>query len=82
MYVNDISQYRFLKEFGENLKAELEDSRETLEELSEDSGVSIASLSNYVNGNQIPSLKAFINIMFALDLEPEDLVDFNRRVAK
>lgn len=80
--MNDITQYRFLKEFGENLKAELEDSRETLEELSEDTGISIASLSNYVNGNQMPSLKAFINILCAFDLEPEDLVDFSRRVAK
>ena len=80
--MKDISQHRFLKEFGENLKAELEDSRETLEELSEDSGVSIATLSRCINGLQMPSLKAFINILCALDLEPEDLIDFNRRVVK
>ena len=80
--MDDISQYRFLKEFGKNLKAELEDIRETLEELSEDSGISVSTLSKYINGTQMPSLTAFINILCALDLEPEDLVDFNRRVVK
>lgn len=80
--MDDISQYRFLKEFGKNLKAELEDTCETLEELSEDSGISVSTLSKYINGTQMPSLTAFINILCALDLEPEDLVDFNRRVVK
>ena len=80
--MDDISQFRFLKNFSENLKMELEDSGETLEELSEDSGVSMSTLSKYVNGLQMPSLKAFINIMWALNLEPEDLADFNRRVVK
>lgn len=80
--MNDVSQYRFLKEFGENLKTELEDSGETLEELSEDTGISMATLSRYINGLQMPSLKAFINILCALDLEPEDLINFNRRVIK
>lgn len=80
--MDNISQYRFLKDFGENLKVELKDARETLEELSEDTGISIASLSRYINGHQMPSLKEFINIMCALDLEPEDLVDFSRRVVK
>lgn len=80
--MDNISQYCFLKDFGKNLKAELEDSGETLEELSEDSGISIGTLSKYINGTQMPSLKAFINIMCALGLEPEDLVDFNRRVVK
>ncbi len=80
--MDNISQYRFLKNFGENLRAELEAARETLEELSEDTGISIASLSNYINGHQMPSLKAFINILCALDLEPEDLIDFDKRVVK
>ena len=80
--MDNITQYRFLKDFGENLKAELEDSRETLEELSEDTGISIATLSRCINGYQMPSLKEFINIMCALNLEPEDLVDFSRRVVK
>ena len=80
--MDNITQYRFLKEFGENLKAELEDARVTLEELSEDTGISIATLSRCMNGIQMPSLKEFINIMCALDLEPEDLVDFSRRVVK
>ena len=80
--MGNVTQLRFLKEFGENLRVELEYSGETLEELSADSGISIATLSRYINGLQMPSLKAFINIMHALDLEPEDLVDFSRRVDK
>jgi transcriptional regulator with XRE-family HTH domain len=80
--MDNISQYRFLKNFGRNLKAELEDSRETLEDLSEDSGIPVSTLSKYVNGLQMPSLTAFINILCALDLEPEDLIDFDKRVVK
>lgn len=80
--MNDISQYQFLKNFGENLKAAFKDSGMTLNELSNDTGISIPTLSRCMNGLQMPSLKEFINIMCALDLEPEELVDFNRRVVK
>lgn len=77
-----VSQYYFLKEFGKNLRREFEDSGEMLEELAEDSDVSMATLSRCMSGIQMPSLKAFINIMCALGLEPEDLVDFDRRIRK
>lgn len=80
--MDNISQHRFLKDFGEKLKREMKDAGLTLEELSIDTGISVPTLSNYANGHQMPSLKAFINIMWALELEPEDLVDFNRRVVK
>lgn len=80
--MNDISQYQFLKNFGENLKVTFKDSGMTLDELSSDIGISTSTLSRCMNGLQMPSLKDFINSMVALDLEPEELVDFNRRVVK
>ena len=80
--MRDISRDQFMKDFGENLKRALDEFGMTLSELSAYTGISIPTLSNYANGLQMPSLKAYINIMHALNLEPEELVDFNRRVVK
>lgn len=80
--MNDISQHQFLKYFGKNLKVAFKESGMTLNELSYDTGISISTLSRYMNGLQMPSLKEFVNIMCVLDLEPEELVDFNRKVVK
>ena len=80
--MDNISQQRFVEQFGSNLKIALEESGMTLSELSIDTGLSMTTLSNYVNGTQMPSLKAFVNIMCAIGVEPEELVEFNRRVVK
>ena len=80
--MDNISQHHFMKYFSANLKTALEESDMTLNELSIDTGLSVATLSNYANGLQMPSLKAFINIMCAMGVEPEELVEFNRRVVK
>lgn len=80
--MRDISRDQFMNDFGENLKRAIDEFGMTLSELSAYTGISISTLSNYANGLQMPSLTAYINIIHALDLEPEDLVDFNRMVVK
>ena len=62
--------------FGETLAEFLDDRKMSQLELSEYSGVSVGSISSYVNKRAQPGVKAIINIAYALDVDVSELIDF------
>lgn len=62
--------------FSENLLELMVDRRMTQGELAEDSGVSVGSISAYINKKSLPGIKAILNIAFALDVDVGELIDF------
>lgn len=62
--------------FGDNLASMLYDARYTQRDLAEMSGLSESSISNYIHKRKMPSVKAIINIAYALDCNINDLIDF------
>lgn len=66
--------------FGDNLLSILQEKGMTQLQLSRDSGVSTAMISEYINKRSIPGLVAIINIAYALDMRIDDLVDFDEPI--
>ena len=48
--------------------------------LARESGLSEASISNYINGVKMPNVKAIVNLAYVLDCEIEELVDFGEKI--
>lgn len=70
-----MTEIEFMRNFGNNLKNALEDSWMTQKELSEEIGLSEPTISGYINGTRMPSLKTVINISVVLDYDLTELVD-------
>ena len=66
--------------FGENLKDVLDDCFMTQTELAEVTGLSKSTISLYIKGERMPTLKSILNIIYATDCEFDDLIDFYGKV--
>ena len=75
-----MSEYEWMQKFGRNLKAMLEDAWTSQSQLAADTGLSDATISRYINGLQIPTVKAVINICYALDCGLDELIDFGEPI--
>ena len=62
--------------FSDDLAECLEKRGMSQNDLAKASGISIGSINSYIHGQAIPSLKAVINIAYALDMDIGELVDF------
>ena len=62
--------------FSENLLELMEDRKMSQYELSQDSGVSVGSISAYINKKALPGIKAILNLAFSLDVDVSELIDF------
>jgi transcriptional regulator with XRE-family HTH domain len=62
--------------FADNLTELMGDRNMSQLELSRCSGISVGSISSYVNKQSLPGVKAIINLACALDVDVGDLIDF------
>ena len=70
-----MTELELMRRFGLNLKKMLEYNNETQRDLVEYTGISEATISYYIRGERMPSLKNVINIACALDCELNELID-------
>ena len=75
-----MTELEWLDIFGDNLQDILKDQNISQRELSNKTGLSEASISNYINKRRVPSLKALINISYALHFDVSDLIDFGETI--
>jgi len=61
-------------EIGKNIERYLEYSRKSQADVSREIGVSTSLISEYVKGNNYPSVKTLIKLCVALDCAYEDLL--------
>ena len=71
-----MTELEWLDIFGDNLQDILKDQNISQRELAYKTGLSEASISNYIKKRRVPSLKALINISYALNFDISDLIDF------
>ena len=71
-----MSEIAWLNIFGDNLRVMLEEANMTQRELAEESRLAESTISRYIHKQKAPSLKAIINIAYALDCSMDDLIDF------
>lgn len=69
-----MSELEFIKEFSYNLKDAMKEYEITQEELAEYSGLSQSTISGYLKGKYMPSLKAICNLCCVFECEMSDLV--------
>lgn len=75
-----MTEIEWINIFGDNLITMLQERRMTQRDLSDMTGLSEATISKYVNKQQAPSLKAIINISWALNIDVSELIDFGERI--
>lgn len=71
-----MSQQEWLNIFGDNLVSILEKEQISQKELSRLTGLSESTISRYINKLQMPTVRAIINISYALDWSFEDMLDY------
>ena len=71
-----MSQQEWLDIFGDNLANILEEEKMSQKELSRLTGLSESTISKYINKLQMPTVRAIINISYALDWSFEDMLNY------
>lgn len=71
-----MSENEWLAYFGVNLEEYMIAAKMTQRDLADASGLSEASISNYIRGRRMPEVRAIINIAEALNCSVNELVDF------
>ena len=71
-----MNQQEWLNIFGDNLVSILEEEQISQKELSRLTGLSESTISRYINKLQMPTVRAIINISYALDWSFEDMLNY------
>lgn len=71
-----MGQQEWLNIFGDNLSSVLKEENMTQRELSSLTGISEGTISRYINKLQMPTVRAIINISFALEWSFEDMLNY------
>lgn len=75
-----LSEVEWLQQFGNSLKKALDYSWTSQKELAEAIGMSESTISRFVTGQQMPSVKAVINIAHELGVDVNDLIEFGEQI--
>lgn len=75
-----MTEVEFMTKIGNNIKDVLEDSWMTQKELSEETGLSESTISCYIRGTRMPSIKNIVNISLALDCDLTELIEIKDRI--
>jgi transcriptional regulator with XRE-family HTH domain len=66
--------------FSDNLCSILNEKGMTQADLARDSGLSPSRINEYIKQNATPTVFAIINIAYALDIDVNELIDFDERI--
>lgn len=75
-----MSEKEWLDNFRHELKIVMDEYGYSQRDLAEATGLSEATISNYINGRQIPKASAIVNIVLALDCDFETLLYFGEKI--
>ena len=75
-----MAEAEWLDIFSNNLMDTLNEQGYSQEELAYETNLSQSTISKYINKKQMPSLKAIINIAYALDCSIDELIDFGEKI--
>ena len=71
-----MGQQEWLNIFGDNLASILEEERMSQRELARLTGLNESTISRYITKLQMPTVRAIINISFALEWQFEDMLNY------
>lgn len=77
---NRMGEVEWLHMFGDNLKCLLYEANMTQRELARELDVAESTISRYISGEQLPSIKNVVNISYVLDCDVSEMVDFGEPI--
>lgn len=75
-----MTQTEWRRTFSDNLVDILRERGMSQAQLARDAGLSVSRISDYINMYATPTIFAIINMAYALDMDVNELVDFDDRV--
>lgn len=75
-----MSEQEWINIFGENLAEIMAEQGFSQRELADATGLSEAAISNYIHKRRMPTIKAIINMIYVLDQDLNDFIDFGDRL--
>lgn len=75
-----MSEVEWMNIFGDNLIDIMNEQDYNQEQLADATGLTQATISKYINKKQMPSIKAIINLAYALDCTTDELIEFGDRI--
>ena len=71
-----MSEMEWIGIFGDNLIDIMDEKGYTQEQLANETGLTQSTISKYINKKQMPSIKAVVNLAYALDCTTDELIEF------
>lgn len=71
-----MSEMEWISIFGDNLIDIIDEKGYTQEQLANETGLTQSTISKYINKKQMPSIKAVVNLAYALDCTTDELIEF------
>lgn len=75
-----INEIEWMNKIAEELKIHMKRQKLNQRDLADKAGLSEVSVSRYLNGKRLMTLKSAMNISYALGIDVSDLIDFNQRI--
>lgn len=66
--------------FGDNLNRVLIEEKITRKEFAEQLGIDVSTVSRYINGETVPSIKHIINMTYVLACDYSDIIEFGEMI--
>ena len=81
MQQDNYTEAEWLELFSENLRHLMIDANMTQRDLADESGLAESSISRYLRGTSMPTVKAIINLTYAFGLDTiDELIDFGGKI--
>lgn len=75
-----MSEVEWMDIFGDNLRDILKEQNMSRKELAQVLGLSEATISNYINKKQMPTMEVIVNMAYELSMSIDELIDFGDTV--
>lgn len=75
-----MSEIEWMDIFGDNLRDILKEQNMSRRELAQVLGLSEATISNYINKKQMPTMEVIVNMAYELSMSIDELIDFGDTV--
>lgn len=77
-----MTQTEWLENFRNRLNEAMNTRGFSQNQLARKSGLSASRINSYIKDGALPTVYAIINMAYALDVTPSELVDFDERISK
>lgn len=75
-----MSEVEWMDIFGDNLRGILKEQNMSRRELAQVLDLSEATISNYINKKQMPTMEVIVNMAYELSMSIDELIDFGDTV--